>query len=403
MNSSKYFDNNKYFFKLPIKHAVFSATKPHNTQHLLTSPEKMADDKDEDEWTHVPFKKIGNNKYNNGKKKKKKKNSIESVNLISDEDDYKNYKREDIVRQINECKQALLLQTQTLTQLTTKNEQKSDDDMSFYGRFEKNFSDILEKLKHRTNEHEQIRAENEDNDKEDRFVIDIVCYGIGNFYKAYSVPMLQLSSILLLRDYVITKQNYDSVNMYYYEPWMKPTEKLILVNDLDITIIDGNERGKRSAELNRPTLFYMPHCPMRLYSNVLWANWENLENIIIFGNSFVSYQEKASTGAPAIRSLFDPSSSSSSLNCMAKVLPYVTEIFTPVFLNSKDRKKKRKIMNENLWNLENAFNDSAYIYLSSNVKKSDLPNRPDEYFGSVDDESHPSMRQDETIKSNTSQ
>jgi len=60
-------------------------------------------------------------------------------------------------------------------------------------------------------------------------------------------------------------------------------------------------------------------------------------------------------------------------------------------------------MNENLWNLENAFNDSAYIYLSSNVKKSDLPNRPDEYFGSVDDESHPSMRQDETIKSNTSQ
>ena len=36
------------------------------------------------------------------------------------------------------------------------------------------------------------------------------------------------------------------------------------------------------------TLFYMPHCPHGLYSNVMWHNWNYLEHIMIIGNRLVS-------------------------------------------------------------------------------------------------------------------
>jgi hypothetical protein len=40
-------------------------------------------------------------------------------------------------------------------------------------------------------------------------------------------------------------------------------------------------------------LFFMPHCPILLYDNVLQANWTpaNLKKIIILGNSFKEHKE----------------------------------------------------------------------------------------------------------------
>ena len=53
----------------------------------------------------------------------------------------------------------------------------------------------------------------------------------------------------------------------------------------DIYIKDG----KRSVQ--KPTLFYMPHCGRGLYSNTLSANWnkDKLGNVIIIGNRFDMY------------------------------------------------------------------------------------------------------------------
>eukprot|EP01034_Spumella_vulgaris_P026250 gene26250-32796_t len=40
------------------------------------------------------------------------------------------------------------------------------------------------------------------------------------------------------------------------------------------------------------TLFFMPHCPYRLYCNLLWQNWSQLSNTVILGNSFQSYSDR---------------------------------------------------------------------------------------------------------------
>lgn len=77
--------------------------------------------------------------------------------------------------------------------------------------------------------------------------------------------------------------------MLVFDPIMGDLEKALLVK-LGCDVLVRNEEGKRccgsgtTAEKEassrgdrqtRPTLFFMPHCPQRLYSNVLWANWSS--------------------------------------------------------------------------------------------------------------------------------
>lgn len=51
-----------------------------------------------------------------------------------------------------------------------------------------------------------------------------------------------------------------------------------------------DERGRREVKV--PTLFFMPHCEVQLYDNLLDANWgcENLNKMVILGNSFGEYE-----------------------------------------------------------------------------------------------------------------
>jgi hypothetical protein len=37
------------------------------------------------------------------------------------------------------------------------------------------------------------------------------------------------------------------------------------------------------------TLFYMPHCPLALYDNLIRVNVENIKNVVILGNDFSLY------------------------------------------------------------------------------------------------------------------
>lgn len=120
----------------------------------------------------------------------------------------------------------------------------------------------------------------------------IVCYGIGNFGVQQSVPsapLWQLACILELREVVQSRREQGSVPVFFYEPLMTPHEADLL-QSLSIHIIHRNERGKRKVD--HPTFFFMPHCPMALYSNLLFANRERVGNIVILGNSLVAYANR---------------------------------------------------------------------------------------------------------------
>ena len=48
----------------------------------------------------------------------------------------------------------------------------------------------------------------------------------------------------------------------------------------------------------KATIFFMPHCPWRLSSNLLWANWDPdlLAGLIIVGNKFVNERPPVACG-----------------------------------------------------------------------------------------------------------
>jgi SRR1 len=109
-----------------------------------------------------------------------------------------------------------------------------------------------------------------------------------------------------------------------------------------------------ATEKSALTLFYMPHCPYRLYVNVLWANWHHLENIAILGNSFSSYGLRRSLGNSV-----DVDGSEERSDCVKLLESLVTEV--PVWEEYRALCKKKGIddshVADDMGYLENAFCD----------------------------------------------
>jgi 2'-phosphotransferase len=140
-------------------------------------------------------------------------------------------------------------------------------------------------------------------------ITDIVCYGIGNFFtKRISAPMWQLALALLLRDHYCkhhhsTKagssgaNDVNVVSISYFEPRITIQEQTFLEQTVHVHVIANNERGCRPVGTKgTTTIFFMPHCPMALYANVLYTNWDSLDKLVIFGNSLSSYVNNSSNG-----------------------------------------------------------------------------------------------------------
>jgi hypothetical protein len=85
-----------------------------------------------------------------------------------------------------------------------------------------------------------------------------------------------------------------------YDPIMKLNHSAKVLNQFSeflqslyrgrLIWLEHNEECRHKIDCQ--TLFYMPHCSLQMYVNVLRANVNNLHNVIIMGNSFQSYIDR---------------------------------------------------------------------------------------------------------------
>ncbi|XP_034705599.1 protein SENSITIVITY TO RED LIGHT REDUCED 1-like [Vitis riparia] len=117
--------------------------------------------------------------------------------------------------------------------------------------------------------------------------MQMVLYGICSI-ESYEPPRLQLSLAILL------KRKFCWIgDIEVFDPILSATESRVL-EALDCSVLSVNEQGRRQA--SKPILFFVPHCEAELYNNLVQANWrtERLNNIVLFGNSFGTYEQHVS-------------------------------------------------------------------------------------------------------------
>ena len=195
----------------------------------------------------------------------------------------------------------------------------------------------------------------------------IVCYGIGNFgTKRPSAPLWQLALAILMREQFCPKESSqnESVEMYYFEPLMTKEESKVLEH-LGIEIIEENERGKRSIQNDDDsiTLFFMPHCPMSLYTNLFHTNWDFLQKVLIFGNSLDNY--------------IDGGHTSITTDLQKQQALKILETLQPLWKVDRLPIHKKDIAELSAY-FEQAFNDSSLtsFVTINNSTSTDWPERP---------------------------
>ena len=108
---------------------------------------------------------------------------------------------------------------------------------------------------------------------------DLICLGIGRFATS-TTARLQLILAMHLKETMRPSQ------ALIYDPFFT-SQEMDICRHFGFELTVENLYGK--YEIQRKTVFFMPHCPYRLYCNVLWKNRDRLRDLSIIGNSFLSY------------------------------------------------------------------------------------------------------------------
>ena len=199
----------------------------------------------------------------------------------------------------------------------------------------------------------------------------LVCYGIGNFSHTslsyYSASLWQLACSMCIRD--VLSLEFRDVSVVFYDPCSTVFEETFLTAQLHATVLRENEEGNRPAK-GVPTLFYMPHCPMNLYENVVWTNWEEFCSrtpIVLVGNSLRNHCE-------SLRAI-----NTNDCPCIKTLRPWIQE------KRLDDMTTAAKARKSDLpGNFLGAFNDTYLVYVAKKDGESQVwPERPYETIKSL--------------------
>ena len=109
---------------------------------------------------------------------------------------------------------------------------------------------------------------------------------LGEVENQVEVGSMQLALPLLLRD------KLQWVNdIVVYDPVLTPLEQKVILS-LNCTCPSfGKEKGRK---VERPTLFFIPHCSPIVTENILKANWSRseLKNIVTIANELKMYDDE---------------------------------------------------------------------------------------------------------------
>lgn len=112
----------------------------------------------------------------------------------------------------------------------------------------------------------------------------IVALGIGRLVTMSTNSSWQCALLLLL------KESSSCLDIKYFEP-LVDVDDLELMKRFGLENDNQNEKGlifrliEAKLSVNEgKVLIYMPHCPYRLYCNIIWSFWGNLDRLLLIGN-----------------------------------------------------------------------------------------------------------------------
>jgi len=187
-------------------------------------------------------------------------------------------------------------------------------------------------------------------------IFKLLVLGIGSFRD--SISILQFSLALKLRSQLQSLcGNCVRFVSEIFDPMCSESDKVVF-NEYAFQFSDKNLVGKYPIDEKEVVFFFMPHCPYRLYNNVLWSSWFNLARVFILGNSFESY------------SLREIHRGDDEADCIKLLQRFCNEL--ACWIPSKHSLRKGSHASE-ISQLEFAFIDTRWLYYGSTLNVSILP------------------------------
>lgn len=212
-------------------------------------------------------------------------------------------------------------------------------------------------------------------EKDDIFA-EVVSLGIGQF-------SISPCSILQLALITSISQDYSSPSTIY-DPLFNNVEKDVC-RLLGFKVTEENLKGlqqqqdcqqQRNIPCNKKILYFMPHCPYRLYCNMLYSNWHALDSIVVFGNSFSSYSFRRIHALPNARN-----DVTDNVDCVL----YLEQLVNECSINPSYLKSSHSRGNACLLNMENAFNDLNIHTFDADILESDIGIKLLSHYPHLDD------------------